>query len=655
MSNLFLTVLSLSLMGSIIIIVVVLLDKMFRVNYSRRWIYIIWVVLAVRMILPFHMSFIDLPERSHWKEVAAVSSTDTRNRRDISEWTSQFDPIALGDTTKGDDSQITEAETVTSTNSSNVITNSKSLKDTGASKLSFLLPIIDIMAVIWAVGVLLFLIYHFGAYLSYRKKISRWSIQADNNEAQVQHRSLCEKMNIKSQIEILTSNQVQAPMLMGLLKPYIVLPSRDFTAEQYYFILKHELIHYKRGDLFYKLIMLLTAALHWFNPLVHYMVYRANQDLELYCDEKLVAKEDVHYREKYSQILLQMITASAKSPNLLLSTGFSNPKSRLKNRFFQIMNSKPTKKGRGLVIVTLCLIAVFGNLIAWYIPTRASNAEIKDHGTNQSASSSETKDDINSGKLDEISNILVIGIDGVKEEKYLNADSVVLVSVNPDTKKISIVSFLRDMYLQIPGRDKGKLSSIYSQGGANLLKQTIETNFDLQIDHTVTVNMGAFENIINSIGGVEIELSDTEAQYLNSTNYISNQQYRSVKAGKQKLNGNQALGYVRIRKVPTIQGEREDLGRTVRLRTLLTSVIQECTKIDIMELTALIIKVLPNVNTDLTLRQTLVYVNTVLQGDLITTTNVIPAADSYTAKVLNNMSVIDIDLEKNTTVLKELQ
>ena len=638
-------------MGSVVIMCVVLLDRIFRINYSRQWLYIIWVVIAIRIIMPVNNSLIDIPDISNLKGLAVVNSIDTGDTQTDS------DSVTLSNN-EADENIQAAADMITAKDSGNTpeqITKGEQVKKIDSSNnLAFFFSVLNTLTAIWIIGMILFLLYHFTAYLSFRKKISRWSIRVNNGEVLKQYQGLCKELDIKRQLNISTCNQVQSPLLIGFIKPCIVLPAQDFTAEQYYFILKHELIHYKHRDLFYKLILLLAAALHWFNPFIHYMVYLANHNMELYCDEQVVADNNLVYRENYSKMLLKIITEANKNNNVLLTTGFGSKSNRLKTRFYQIMNSKPTKKGRGLIIALVCLILVVGNLIAWFIPTKASNAEISDKQIAPPASSAENKTYTEPDLSEEVSNVLVVGIDGRNNDDNLRADSILVVSINPGTKKISLVSFLRDMYLEIPEHGKNKLSLVYNLGGANLIESTIETNFDLSIDHTVVVNMEAFENIINSIGGLNIELSEEEAKYLNNTNYISNKQYRNVIPGKQRLNGNQVLGYVRIRMVPTIQGENGDLGRTARLRSVLSSVIEENSKKELSELTKVITNVIPSVSSDLSLSQMINYMDTVLQGDLNTDTLTIPAENSYTTKVQDGMSVMEVDLDKNINILKQI-
>lgn len=652
-------------MGSVMILCVTLLKKVFKINYSKQWLYIIWAVIAIRLIIPVNISFIDTTGSISLDELATANSiksanlTADTNRIKPSDSFSEIENQGTGESIQLEN-DLNHSDAATQ----EAILKEKEIIPSPFSRVSLL----DMIAVIWFVGAILFLLYHLGAYLNFRRKLSRWSTFVKNKEVLEQFHNLCSELKVKRQIEIRMCNQVKSPILIGLTKPCIVLPSKDFSMEQYYFILKHELIHYKHHDLYYKFLLLCTAAIHWFNPLIHYMVYLANNDMELYCDEKLIAQKNLVYRENYSKTLLQVITDKTNKSELLLSACLGSKNKQLKNRFFQIMNSKPTRKGTRLILGLVCLIVVIGNLTAWMIPAEARDAEMDEmklsassSGSvemtgmqiNPSRSESENQKHNTSDQLDVISNVLVVGIDG-NDNNNSHADSILVVSVDPDTKKVSLISFLRDMHLQIPEHGKNKLGSVYSIGGTDLIKDTIETNFGISIDYTVTVDMKGFENIFNSIGGIELELSEEEAEYLNHTNYISDRQYRNVVAGKQILNGNQILGYLRVRKVPTIDGERGDIGRTARLRSLLSSVVIECSRKDIIELTKVITDIIPCVSTDLGIDQIIVYLNTLLQGDLSTDTFSIPVADSYTEKVQDGMSVIDVNLDLNRNSLQQI-
>lgn len=685
MNNLFLHVFSLSIICSFVILCVIFLNKIFWKNYSRQWKYIIWVVIAIRLIVPINISVIDIQEIFHEREIAGKLNPYGESLNNTNEI--EFNDSILADNMN----QIESNDSILPKNKNKIESNdSISAKNTQTSSDSIdrkgtlnavetkiqqamrpgenMEPIfqyvkLNHLTTLWIVGVILYLSYHLLVYLNYQRKIIRWSIVVKNKNVLQEYHKVCKELNIKHPIHLVTCKQVNSPILIGFTKPCIVLPAKEFTLEEYNYILKHELIHYKHHDLFYKLILLFASAIHWFNPLVHHMVNTANHDIELYCDEKLVAKNSLSYREKYSNMLLRIMTDSMKNDNILLSTGFRSKNKQLKNRFFQIMNSKPTKKGTCFIISLICVIILAGNLIVSFIPTKISSAKITDEqssGLLNLTNSNDTKDVFNnpvtstSVQLEEVNNILVVGIDGKNSEDISRADSIIVISVNPITKKVYFTSFLRDMYVEIPDHGRNKLSKVYELGGISLMKDTIETNFKLNIDHMMTVNMQAFERIIDSIGGIELDLSEQEADYLNKTNYISDKKYRNVVAGKQILNGNQALGFVRVRKVPTIQGEMDDLGRTTRLRRLLSTLFKESSKKDINELMKSILTFVPYVSTDLSLDQMLIYLNTVMQEGVDTNSISIPTEGSYTQTVRDGMNVLDLNLEENIEVLKQI-
>lgn len=211
-------------------------------------------------------------------------------------------------------------------------------------------------------------------------------------------------------------------------------------------------------------------------------------------------------------------------------------------------------------------------------------------------------EDIGSGnyrvrKEEEVMNFLLFGLEEIKGAK--NTDSMMIVSLDKKEKKIKMTSLMRDSYVEIPGHGSNKLNSAYPKGGLALMVDTIEHNFKVGLSGYGSVNFEAFEKIIDQLGGVEIELSQKEADYLNSTNYISNKKYRNVKAGGNKLNGNQALGYCRVRKVPTIEGVGDDYGRTLRQRKVLNEIFDKYKSANIFQLIQVTKQCLGYITTDL--------------------------------------------------------
>lgn len=223
---------------------------------------------------------------------------------------------------------------------------------------------------------------------------------------------------------------------------------------------------------------------------------------------------------------------------------------------------------------------------------------------------------------DQIVNILIIGNDYRKENGY-NAggltDTMIIGTMDMKHGTLKLTSLMRDLVVEIPGHGKNKLNAANSFGGVELLYKTIATNFNIELDGYVEVGFTAFEKIVNKVGGVEVELTESEAEYLNSTNYIRKKKYRNVKVGKQTLNGSQALGYCRIRKggVTTVNGLMDDYGRTWRQRTVVNAVFDKVKKLPMSDWLEIANTVLDDVTTDLSNDQIVNYMkNVVMMGTM---------------------------------------
>lgn len=209
---------------------------------------------------------------------------------------------------------------------------------------------------------------------------------------------------------------------------------------------------------------------------------------------------------------------------------------------------------------------------------------------------------VNSDK--NIVNILVVGNDYRKEKNYTASgltDTMIIATLDLKHGAIKTASLMRDSYVEIPGYGYNKLNSANSFGKIKLLYKTIAQNYNIQLDGFVEIGFSAFVDVVDAVGGVKMTLTESEANYLNTTNYIRKKQYRNVKVGEQTLNGHQALGYCRIRKAgTTVNGLRDDYGRTWRQRAVISAVFDKVKKMPKSEWLAIANKVLKNITTDLT-------------------------------------------------------
>ena len=203
---------------------------------------------------------------------------------------------------------------------------------------------------------------------------------------------------------------------------------------------------------------------------------------------------------------------------------------------------------------------------------------------------------------DYVYNYLIFGIEEIGGAR--NTDAMLIGSINTKDGKLKLTSLLRDSYVDIPGYKANKLNSAYSRGGVKLLIETIEKNYKIHIDGYASVNFDAFEKIVDLLGGVEIELGKDEANYLNRTNYISKKSNRNVVPGLNKMNGNQVMGYVRVRKVKTLGGANFDYGRVVRQQRALGAMFNSLmSRGNILKIIPISTQALSYVTTDLDQKQ----------------------------------------------------
>ncbi len=232
---------------------------------------------------------------------------------------------------------------------------------------------------------------------------------------------------------------------------------------------------------------------------------------------------------------------------------------------------------------------------------------------------------------DELLNILLVGQDRRPGEGRQRSDSMILCSFNLKTKEVSMISLMRDLYVQFPkGFSDNRLNAAYAFGGFSMLKDTLEKNFGLTVDGCFEVDFDGFEKVIDTIGGVDIELSEGEAYEV----------AEGTVKGWNHLNGYQALTYARIRKLDN------DFGRTQRQRTVLMAVYDQMKECSVMELNDMANEILPHMTTDLSNAQIMgiLFQCTRLIGSAEINTYCIPAEGEYKNENINGMSVLVPDL-----------
>ena len=260
----------------------------------------------------------------------------------------------------------------------------------------------------------------------------------------------------------------------------------------------------------------------------------------------------------------------------------------------------------------------------------------------------------------EVYNVLLVGEDlrDTAEGGRGNTDVMLLVSVNRETKKIVLTSFMRDIYIYIPGYWSDKLNSAYSKGGASLLKDTIERNFGVKIDNYVIVNFYTFIQIVDILGGIEADVTQVMVDEMRNpmmeqNMYLGNPSTQDLlsTAGHYNLNGNQALGYARIR-----YNVGDDYGRTARQREVIQKMIEKSRDMDLGQMKDILDKVTEgdNVRWDLSKEDVLslltnavdYYRNYEIQQIQV------PASGTFTTQTIRTMDCLCPDFAANTEILQ---
>ena len=194
-------------------------------------------------------------------------------------------------------------------------------------------------------------------------------------------------------------------------------------------------------------------------------------------------------------------------------------------------------------------------------------------------------------------NILLVGQDRRSNDgARMHSDAMILCTINTVQKTITMTSFMRDMWVYIPDHYNERINVPYMVGGFDLLNKTLDYNFGVSADYNVEIDFSGFMSAIDAIGGIDIELTDAEARYLNRRGNwdIEENCNWDLKEGVNHLTGSQALAFSRIRAIG------DDFGRTNRQRIVLTQLIETAKELNVTEVYSLIKEVIPMVSTDMT-------------------------------------------------------
>lgn len=338
MEKIFQTIWEMSLFAVPVILILAICSNLLGKRYGARWRYLVWLVVAVRLCVPIQLSLpgrmeimqVQVPSvQSSTREVLAQRTPDYFVQRDAAETTEPATPIAPAEQTQRESAEKRDA-------------------------FDFLLAY---PYVLWFGGVLGFLAWQGWKYYDFRRMLKRNRRKIMDASVLDTYYTLCREMGMEKRPAIYFCAALPSPLCVGLFRTAVYLNSEEREPAEMRLILKHELTHCKRKDLWFKGILLLARALHFFNPFVYGMARLAEKDMELSCDLAVMEHCGMAEREAYSMAILRTVR-EAKSKNMQMSTAFSGGKEELKMRFENIFDM--TQKKRGIALFLTAALVVCG-------------------------------------------------------------------------------------------------------------------------------------------------------------------------------------------------------------------------------------------------------------------------------------------------------
>ena len=338
MTDVFLSFLEIAIPISFIIALLLLLTPFLNRRYAAKWRYWIWIVLALRLLVPLG---------GNEEEIASDMQSQVQTQAEAESEKTTLDTLADGTVPRRVVVEIPTQMTAP------IVTQSEKTSN---------ISLLDIVAFIWMFGSLFFAAVHLASYFYYKHQILKRGKAIKDKDVLRLLLKLKRELHIKCKVSVMKYSGAASPMLIGFFRHVLILPEEQYDSQELFFILRHELIHLKRGDIYFKLLFVAANAVHWFNPLVWIMQKEAALDMELSCDERVIQGMGYAARRAYTETLLSTLHKQS-TKKVFLSTGFYGGKEIMKKRFKNILTKKGKKNGSAVLIAVILLTVSLGTLV----------------------------------------------------------------------------------------------------------------------------------------------------------------------------------------------------------------------------------------------------------------------------------------------------
>ena len=322
---------------SLAALVPLILRRLMKKHYPARMVCVVWAILALRLLIPVQLTLPQAPVQVMPRTSYVVQSDQTAFRQ-------AGLPVGQNPT-----------RWVTGTQAQTL-----SAADTGTVKT---VDITDILLTLWLAGVIACVLWQGIGYYRLIRSLKGTSQPVERADLHTILQEQCADLVIDREIPLRVSSAADCPMLAGFIHPTLYLPDECISRTDAAFIFRHELTHYKHGDLWLKLLLLAARCLHWFNPLVHLIARFAQEDIEAACDDAVVRGHDGAYRRAYGETILRSAIAQSQKRKALVSC-FGDDKKTLMRRFEGLFDKSVKKRGVALVVMIALLVGSLGCVVA---------------------------------------------------------------------------------------------------------------------------------------------------------------------------------------------------------------------------------------------------------------------------------------------------
>lgn len=363
--------LSLSLAATVIAGLIYVVQKVANKRLTQTWKYYIWLIVLFRLVIPVTPEgsligtlFSPLQEQNLASDSSAPILNETRQLQETTNLpevnANKNNSVNSTVPTSSEDNRTSASTGTTPTPatfdsaSSAGSAASPAISTTGVSSFSSTLWMT--LSILWFTGAGLLFGWKIIGYLRFKRQLNTHQVTVKDELVLSALARAKQKKGIYLDVPVFQNALITSPMLVGIQKPCIVLPQREFNEQQLNYIFLHELTHLKRGDLWLKWMAQLALCLHWFNPIIYKLVRQFNQACELSCDEAVIKGMNVQQKQGYGETLIAL-AASKQASGAFVGT-MSNEKNNLKDRLTAIMQSENSRKPRLISMLAISLVLI---------------------------------------------------------------------------------------------------------------------------------------------------------------------------------------------------------------------------------------------------------------------------------------------------------